>query len=1037
MAEAGRVMASTDGLSPDGILGPARGKATERKILTAMFVDIVGSSALVAGRDPEDADHALLSILNRLIDAVPRYGGMVSQLLGDGFLAVFGAPDAKEDHALRACLAAQDIICATADTDRPDFRIRIGISSGEVVAHIVESGVWADYRAVGECVHLAAKLQQRADPNSAQLSQDTLDLIPVGVAARPVGSLTLAKGAAPMPAFTLEGARAVRRTATDLLRSSDAPFVGRETEVATLFAMADRAEAGTASLLVLRGEAGIGKSRLVGEFLRDARSRRWNVVQWAQMPIRRLGDPDDLEAVALSLAVQLTGTAIGEGPLRIVAAAERRAGSLAADAVRALFGLAATDPLWSGLDPAQRLNLSIEGVIGAILELASHQVADRRPMLILVEDAHWARPVMARLLDSLVAALPSSRASVFLLATMRPPALRLESAPEGWNIPKNAHRIDLSTLDNEQVDIFLNHWLGLDWSLDNLKSLVAERSQGVPFYLEEILRTLEANGVLSGAPGTYRLTDSATLLNLPRSLHGLLAARMDLLDSEPRRVLMNAAVIGPTFDIGLLRSLNVTSSLGLSVHLAYLERAGFILRTRLLPNLEYMFNHALIREVAYATLTKADRKDLHARVFKAIRNRGEQDLPNRLSLLAHHAFMAENWPLAYVCGRRAGLHAETRSKLEDATHHYENALKAFEKTSRSQRSISREIDLLIALPRALLPRGGTNVHNYLNLARNLSEKTGDSVRSAQASSILASFFWAYGDLDQAMNLCQKGLLALDHCENREVRVQLLFRLGGVLADKGLFAQALIKLNIGDALIDEKLSKKNCGLSAIATVLTPSIGGRCLAETGQKAKAIAAGIRAVEIAEESGHAFSRIFANTHLGWICLTLNEIERSIPALQTALSLCEVARTPILRPLISGGLGYAQVISGHQEEGFSLFVDSFATFKRQSGEEDRLHPRVFLPQVLLWQAKALKLTGQHQKALITGQRALKAALDTEQLAYEAYANFFLADTEIQDTKRQDHAFKLLRRAHSLAQQLSMTPLVTACQTYLSNVHLN
>ncbi|MGF7175016.1 ATP-binding protein [Azospirillum doebereinerae] len=1031
-------MGSIGGVPPPDSMRPARAKTPERKVLTMMFVDIVSSSALVAGRDPEDADQILLPILQTLVQAVPRYGGMVAQLLGDGFMAVFGAPDAKEDHALRACLAAQDIVRTTVESDLPDFQIRIGISSGEVVAHVVESGFWADYRMVGECVHAAAKLQQRADPNTAQFSRDTLDLIPVGVVARPVGSLTLAKGVPPIPAFTLEGARAVRRTATDLLLSADAPFVGRVAEAATLFAMADQAEAGTPSLLLLRGEAGIGKSRLVGEFFRDPRSRRWNVLPWPQMPIRRLGDPDDLEAVALSLAVQLTGSAEGAGPSRIADAAGRRAGALAADAVRGLFGLPAVDPLWSGLDPAQRLSLTIDGLVGAVLELASSGGFDGRPMLVLVEDAHWARPLMVRLLDALAAALRGSGARLLLVATMRPPALRLESAPEGWSGPQGARRIDLDTLDTGQVQSFLDYWLGSDWSLAELKAQVTERSQGVPLYLEEILRTLEGSGAITGAPGAYRLANPAALPPVPRSLHGLLAARIDLLEAEPRRVLLHAAVVGPTFDVGLLRALSSASGDSLPAQLAYLERAGFILRARLLPNLEYGFHHALIREVAYATQTKADRKGLHGRLLMALRQRRDHDLPNRIDLMAHHAFMAENWPAAYACGRKAGRRAESRSKLEDATRHYRNSLQSVQATAASRRNASRQVDLLIALPRTLLPRGGTDVHDFLNLARSLAEESGDSIRSARASSMLASFRWAYGELDEGLELCLQGLNALEALDSRETRVQLLFRLGGILADKGYFKRALDTLDSGSALIDATLARSHCGLATLATVHPWSVGARSLAELGRGTEAVAAGIRAVEIAEESGHAFSRIFANAHLGWTCLILGEIDRAISPLQEALSLCGAARAPLWHPLIAAGLGYARVMQKRHAEGFSLFEDSFATFRRQAGKDGRFHPRVSLPPVLLWQAKALDSTGRHGEALDAARHALEASVATGQRAYEAHAGFFLADATLRrpaasGAGRTDGT-ELLKRAETLARQLSMAPLIDACGRRLATV---
>jgi class 3 adenylate cyclase/tetratricopeptide (TPR) repeat protein len=1029
MAVAERIIEGLGGAAPHDVARPVRGKTPERKILTTLFVDIVSSSALVAGRDPEDADQILLSILNSLIEAIPRYDGMVSQLLGDGFMAVFGAPNAQEDHALRACLAAQDIVRATVEAaDLPDFQVRIGISSGDVVAHVVANGVWADYRAVGECVHLAAKLQQRAEPNSAQLSRDTLDLIPVGVAARPVGSLILAKGAIPMPAFALEGARAVRRTATDMLRSTNAPFVGRKAEVATLFTLADRAETGAPSSLILRGDAGIGKSRLVGEFLRAPRSRGWNVLQWSQMPIRRLGDPDDLEAVARSLAIQVAGTANDNGPDQVVAAAERWVSPLAGDAMRQLFGNRPISPLWPGLDPAERLRLSIEGLVGAILEMSSPGDVARRPMLALVEDAHWARPVMVRFLDALMDALPNSGSRLLVIVTMRPPALRLESSPEGWTAPKTLRSIDLNTLGNDQVQHFLNHWLGSDWSLADLKRQVAERSQGVPLYLEEILRALEANQTISGSPGAYRLADQSGTLNLPRSLHGLLAARMDLMGAGPRRLLLNAAVVGPTFDIGLLQSISATPRATLHEQLAYLERAGFITRTRLLPNLEYSFNHALIREVAYATLTKSERKGLHSRVLTALRQRRDHDLPNRADLMALHAYLAEDWPLAYAFGRRAGRQAEELSKFESAQQNFKAATDALTHLPETPRNASRMIRLSIALPRVLLPYGATDVQQAIDRAKSLSTRHGDRRGYAEASSMLASFSWADGRLDEAIALCNDGLTMLSPVGDREMRIQLLVRLGGILTDRGVFEKACNFLEQGGRLVGLNNASMRYGLAASASVTIHSLLARSLAEMAEKDKALWHAVHANELADQSGHIFSKIFSHVHLGWSLLIMNEEEKSLPAFIEAKNLCDIAQSPLWLPLVNAGIGRCMVAMGQSVDGMRLFEESYRRFKRHGGARNAVHPRLSLPQVQIWHAEAAARVGDIHHALELAMKAQESASSSGQLALQANALFQISAFMRRIENSANSYEAPLQKAISIATPLKMKNLLNACQ---------
>lgn len=1007
-------------------------KPRERKVVTAMFVDIVRSSAIVAGRDPEDADDLLLSILDRVTEAVPRFEGTVTQMLGDGFLATFGAPGAKEDHALRACLAAQDILSATRDEHgKPLFQIRIGISSGDAVTHVVTNGLWTDYRAVGECVHMAAKLQQRAASDTAQLSRDTLDLIPVGVTARPMGSLRLSDEVEPMPAFLLDGARAVRRTATDLLSATDAPYVGREQEVATLFAIADSVEAGAPAQLLLQGDAGIGKSRLVGEFLRDPRSRRWTLLQWPQMPIRRLADPDDLEAVALSLAEQVAGRASEEGVGWVCEAAGRRSGSLAGDAVRALFGLPGLDPLWSGLDAAQRLSLGIEGLVGATLELAApvpaHDGAETdgegvvgRPLLVLVEDAHWARPVMVRLLDRLAEALPGSGSRLLLLATRRPPPLGPESREQGWNGRPGGRRMELGMLSPDQVQRFLAHWLGPDWSLVELKTQVATRCQGVPLYLEEVLRTLETANAIEGSPGSYRLIDPLVVDKLPRTLHALLGERMDLMTLERRRLLMNAAVIGTTFDVGLLQALTCLPMPVLSDTLAYLERAGFVLRTRLLPNLEYSFKHALIQEVAYATLTKSDRRALHARVLEALRHRRDADLPNRLDLLAHHAFKAENWQAAHLFGRRAGVRAELRSRLEDASRHYRNALTALDHCPDTPRNRLRRIDGSIALARANLPRGLTDTAHPLEQARQLSLAIPDARRYARASSMMAATEWAHGNIDQAIRYSEQGLEADDGKFDLNTRVQLLSRLGGILAEKGLYAQGCDVLLTAYGLLSARRSHERFGLAVVGEVGICSNLARSYAETGHDAEAIAAAMIAVETAEASAHNFSRLFAFEHISLAHLLLGRPGIALKYLETALELCEAINTRLHRAFLIGATAYSHVLRGQADKGLHLFKKSLAVSRSESAN-------AYIHQVHLWLGETFLLTGKLEEARQQARTVMLSSQSTGRIGYSAKAEALDAEATFIIDGGSEKSMRALLRAEENARKLSLSQVALRC----------
>ncbi|WP_431861056.1 ATP-binding protein [Azospirillum sp.] len=977
-----------------------RRTGAERKLVSVMFADIVGSSAMVSGRDPEDADRALRAVLAVLTGAIERYHGTIGQMLGDGVLAIFGAPHALEEHALRACLAAQDIRAA-ALAPGSGFAVRIGIASGEVLAQVIEHGVWSDYRTVGECVHLAAKLQQKAEPNSILLSHDAVELVPAGLTVQPAGQLRLSAETEPYPAFALADVRAGRRTAADLMTAAPGPFVGRERERETLLATYEAARDGFGTVVLLSGEAGIGKSRLVSETLRKIPDDGCTLLQWPQAPIRRLGAPEDLEQVAASLLP----LADGQDPL--CAAAEQAAGPLARSAMRDLLGLPVADRVWTGLPPAEQLSTAIDALAGMTVALGRD-----RTILILVEDVHWASPVMRRLLDAVTRALTGA-ARILFIATARP------ESGSAWAPEVDALSIRLDPLRPEPTQEYLNRWLGTAPSLHGIKEMLTARSQGVPLYLEESLRALETAGAIVGVPGRFRPGTDVGRIDLPASVHGLLAARIDSLAEDLRRTLLTAAVIGPTFDVALLRRQGTLSEAELLRQLAELEGGAFVRRSRLLPNLEYSFRHGLIQEVAYATITRGDRRLLHAQVLEALCERRDHDLPGRMELMAHHAFQAEVWPAAYAFGRAAGRRAEQRSKLEDASRHYGNALAAVDRMPDTHRNTLRRIDMSIALPRALLPRGVTGVDDHLKRALALSDAADDHIRFARASSLYGAFEWVQGDIDKAISLSREGLAAIGLTGNLDTRVQLLARLGGALTEKGLFPEACGVLQEAYALMQEGPRFDRYGMAALGPVVAASGIARSQAEMGLTAEAIRSGQLSIDAAEDSGHAFSKVYAYAYYGWTLLLVGDAERSVPVLETALTLSEMIRSRLHRPQIMAGLGYGHVLLGDEAHGMDLLDRSLAAFQvGMSYREDLAR---------IWRAEGLLRLGRADDALEEAHHACQLAQRTGRLGHFARASYILAEAAWAAGRYDAAAADALRNSHALAQRLSMAPLVELC----------
>lgn len=977
-----------------------RRTAAERKLVSVLFADIVGSSAMVSGRDPEDADRELRRVLAILTQAVERYDGTVGQMLGDGMLAIFGAPNAQEDHALRACLAAQEMRAA-AVAEGSGFAMRIGIASGEVLAQIIEHRVWADYRTVGECVHLAAKLQQQAQPNSVLLSHETVELVPVGLTVQPAGILRLSESTDPHPVFSLASVRARRRTAADLASGDSGPFVGRERELETLVAAFESACDGVGTTILLSGEAGIGKSRLVSEAMRALNDSGHTLLQWPQSPIRRLGEPDDLELVAASL-LPLAG---GRDELCRAAAGT---GPLAQAALSDLLGLPVEDRVWDGLQPSERLSAAIEGLAATIVALS-----ERAPVLALVEDAHWATPAVRRLLDHFAQAV-NAGGRILLIATSRP------ENGAGWAPAADVLRMPLEALRPEPVQELLDRWLGRDPTLADIKAVVAAKSHGVPLYIEESLRALETAGAIAGVPGHYRLGRANAKAELPASILGLLAARIDSLHADVRNTLLTAAVIGPTFDVGLLQRLESMQEAELLRHLAELEAAAFIRRSRVMPNLEYSFRHGLIQEVAYGTLTRSDRRTLHAHILEALCERHDHDLPGRIELLAHHAYQAEVWPAAYAYGRAAGRRAELRSKLEEASRNYENALAAIGRMPETRRNTLRRIDLSTMLPRALLPRGVTGVEGYLTSARELAQSVGDRARFARASSQHAAFEWVHGDIDKAIRFTREGLAAIAQTNDRETRAQLLCRQGGALTEKGMLHEARIVLEEAQALMREGPRFGRYGMATLGSVAADCPLARSLAELGMTPQAVALAHKAADFAEESGHGFTKVYTYAYLGWIHLLLGNAEPGVSALETALSLSNLMRSRLHQPQILAGLGYGYVLMGEETRGLQLLDRGITSF-----QEQRVTFREELARI--WRADALLRMGRPDDALEEARYACELARRTGRLGYEARASYTLAEAAWNAGRYDTAAANALKNADLLARRLQMAPLAERC----------
>jgi class 3 adenylate cyclase len=699
----------------------------ERKQVTVLFADLKGSMELLADRDPEEARKILDPVLHHMMEAVHRYEGTVNQVMGDGIMALFGAPLAHEDHAVRACYAAlrmQELVRRYSDDLRRaqgvEVQIRVGLNSGEVVVRSIGSDLHMDYTAVGQTTHLAARMEQLATPGTTRLTADTLTLAEGFVQARSLGPVPIKGIAEPVDVFELVGAGSARTRLQAAQARGFTPFVGRDVEMEQLRQSAEQARKGRGQLVAVVGEAGVGKSRLFHEFLRSHRTQGYLVLEassvsygkaTAFLPLAdllrsyfRIGDHDDARVIR----AKVTGT---------VLTLDRTLEETVAAVLWILDALDPNDPSLAQ-DPLHRRRHAVESVKRLLLRESRVQ-----PLVLVFEDLHWVDTETQVVLDSIVEGLPT--APILLAVNYRP------EYRHGWSNKTYYRQLRVDPLAPARADELLDTLLGHDGSVAALKTVLIARTEGNPLFLEESVRTLAETRVLVGEPGAYRLVGSVERVHVPVTVQAILAARVDRLRPELKRLLQAASIIGKDVPLALLEAIADTPDDALRQALAELQAAEFLYEARLFPDLEYTFKHALTHEVTYGSVLAERRRVLHDAIVGAIERIHADRLAEHGERLAHHAVRGGGGVRALRYLRQAAEKAVARSASRQAVAFFEEALRILGELGDTEENLSVALDICIAMGASqIIIDGATAPHVAVTYRRalDLVERLGDTSR---------------------------------------------------------------------------------------------------------------------------------------------------------------------------------------------------------------------------------------------------------------------------------------------------------------------
>jgi class 3 adenylate cyclase/tetratricopeptide (TPR) repeat protein len=991
----------------------------ERKYVTLLFSDIRDSTRIVRDLDAEDATERLRPAIDLMVEAVHRAGGTVNRNTGDGILAVFGAPQAVEDHAIRACRAA---ILMHGEIRRidPELELRIGIHSGEILTRVSAGDFGPVYDLSGASLHLARRLEQAAPSGGTLISDATWEQVRGGIVALPRGSMVFKGFEQPVETHHVvgyvPGSRWAARATADL-----SPLVGRDDVLAAVRERLARARRGHGQAVTLVGAAGVGKSRLVHEILSaPGVASGWQVWELDAEPL----DGEMPFSMARALVQRWLGHPDAKRPdeLDAVLSAKLKAAHLEGDEVatplRALLDVPQTSSDWTDLAQVHR-RARIVSAIGATIRSAARE----QPLLLIIEDAQWCDRESWQVLEALLSRLGSTNMAIIL--TRRPDSeKRLPELP-------NCAELHLSELDTAAAEQMLRSLLGSDATIAPVMSAILQRSGRVPLYIEEIVSHLSRLGVIAGKRGQFKALRPATETDLPRSVQAIAAARVDALPPIARSAVVAASVIGRRIEPGLLAVVTGDPEEEVAGTLRRLAIAGVFEDSLDPSNRGYEFRHDVIRQAAYESLVRDRRRTMHGRVADGIERLYAGELAEWVPDLAHHAGEAWDWERACRYCREAAERALEKAAYDSAGAFCDKALAHVARLPQDADTIRRAVDIHLLGRAALAPvLGAADWLRHAEEAERLAESIQDTSRQLLAG-IHRS--WAASYMARPLDAIESGRTALARAEDAgSVDTILMARTtcGQALFAHGDYHGAVATFNGAlDLLKGERMLRR------FGTTVTTSI--TCLVGRSNARALLGEFAAADEDARQVGDIFAKTalpldaaYASYAAGFALLHRMDFAGAEAKLAEAVERCRDRKFALPFSLFANSLGAALHAQGKNEAAAALLAEAIASADSMSFVMAKVSAELNLGYVALAMGRSADAQTRAQAGLaFSRERGLRF---TEVLALRLLARCALAAPAPQ----LDKAIGYLGDAVTLTRAMTARPNEAITRLVLATVLL-
>ena len=946
----------------DKILTTRNSIEGERKLVTVLFADVVNYTSISEKLDPEEVHQIMDGCFKTLMDEIHRYEGTIIQFTGDGAMALFGAPVAHEDHAQRACHAASSIQKAMKaygekiKKDRGlDFRMRVGLNSGTVIVGTIGDDLKMDYTAIGDTVNLASRMETMARPGSVLVSWNTHKLTREYFEFASLGKVAVKGKEKPQEAYELVRASAVETRIEASAAKGLTRFVGRGKELEALRVTLRKAHHGSGQVVGMVGEAGVGKSRLILELSRTISKNEYAFLQGqchhygGSMPYLPI-----LDIVKSYFNIQeedredMIKRKVRE---RLGQLDEELLGSLAA--YHELLSVQVEDERYLQLEPQERRQRTFEAIRDLVIRASAE-----KPLLVTVEDLHWIDRTSQEFLDYLIGWLANT--SILLVLLYRP------EYTHTWGGKSYYTQISLDQLSSRNSADLVQAILEEGEVVPELRDTILGRAGGNPLFVEELTHSLLENGSIHREDDHYVLARRPSEIQVPDTIQGIIAARMDRVEESLKRIMQVASVIGREFAYRILATITGMRE-DLKASLINLQGLEFIYEKQLFPELEYIFKHALTQEVAYNSLLLKRRREIHEKIGQAIEELNAERLEELYELLAYHYVRSDNKQKALEYLDLANRKTEQAYAVEDAKGYFDKAMELLDTLPDTEANQERRISLLANQSGVFFYLlKATEYHDLLTRYEPVAASLGNPGLLGTFHARLGYSKMMFGHFDQAIIISSKAAELLEAAGDTGGAGYALYTSAFAHLYRAEYDRAL-------ALKEDALRMLEAGLVRRVYVHIWVVASVACSQQGRLDEA-------VEMGEEALRKAQDYAVNSLMSWAAVSISaayinkrDMARAIEYGEQAVAM---APTPGDKAFAQHVLAWALCHAGKTSEGIELLVGLHQVFR--SADIVMLE----LPAIS-YLAEGYWLAGEYG-------RARQAAQESLELSEQCGARYFL-----------------------------------------------